>query len=177
MRDGQQAPVAVDGNVSTTPPEGFGGFSLDKDELRSKDSRIRFGRLIRGGRTTFACDVWADALPFGKDEFVTLDSFGQLWRWTDSNGTLTRRFIELPSAIRDSRPKHGRKGVAVQSIQNTSCFLGLDERGVNRSWRLHRPQNRVFGDLVKGDALNLNSLCGLKNLQQVPRKVSLVIFR
>ena len=105
MRDGQQAPVAVDGNVSTTPPEGFGGFSLDKDELRSKDSRIRFGRLIRGGRTTFACDVWADALPFGKDEFVTLDSFGQLWRWTDSNGTLTRRFIELPSAIRDSRPK------------------------------------------------------------------------
>ena len=123
MRDGQQAPVAVEGNVSTAPPEGFGGFVLDKDELRSKDSRIRFGRLIRGGRTTFACDVWVDALPFGKDEFVTLDSFGQLWRWTDSYGTLTRRFIERPSAIRDSRPKQ-----LSLAAEDTDGLVLLDEK-------------------------------------------------
>lgn len=105
MRDNSRiVSIPVKDKVSATPPEGLGGFTLVNDELRSKDGRIRYGRLVLGANT-LACDVWTDARPVGKDEFITIDSLGQTWGWTDANGTLSRRFIELPTEIRDSRPK------------------------------------------------------------------------
>ena len=122
MRDGQRVSLPVKGNISIAPPEGLGGFALVDGELRSKDNRIRYGRLVLG-ITTFSCDVWTDARPYGKNEFFSLDQLEQLWRWTDSGGTLTRKFVELPTSIRAS---HARR-IALAAEDNAALVL-LDEK-------------------------------------------------
>jgi len=122
MRDGQRVSLLVKNNISTAPPEGLGGFALVDGELRSKDGQVRFGRIVVDGMK-FACDSWVDALPLNKNEFFSLDQFGQLWRWTDSEGTLTRQFVALPTSVRTSRARR----MALIAEDNTALVL-LDEK-------------------------------------------------
>jgi len=124
MLDEHIVMLTVKSRISASPPEGLGGFAIVEGELRSKDNQIRFGRFAIGA-TTFACDVWADGRPFGKEDFFTLDSLGQLWRWTDSNGTLIRKFTELPSSIRTSLPQ--RLSLAAEE---TGGLVLLDDKNV-----------------------------------------------
>ena len=121
MRNGQRVSLTVKGKMSNVPPEGLGGFAVIDGELRSKDDRIRLGRIMIE-RTRFACDVWTDARPFGNKEFFSLDQFGQLWRWADSDGSLTRQFVTLPTSTRTSRAQR----IAIAEDGSTALVL-LDE--------------------------------------------------
>ncbi|WP_373649448.1 hypothetical protein [Schlesneria sp. DSM 10557] len=147
MRDGQRISLPIKNNISTAPPEGLGGFALIDGELRSKDGQIRFGRIVVDGMK-FACDAWVDALPFKKSEFFSLDQFGQLWRWTDSDGTLTRQFVAQPTSVRTSRARR----MALTAEDNSALVL-LDEKSAPFARIL--PDGKV--DVVNQDVATIDS--------------------
>lgn len=175
MRDNSRiVSIPVKDKVSATPPEGLGGFTLVNEELRSKDGRIRYGRLVLGG-ATLACDVWTDARPVGKDEFITLDSLGQTWAWTDANGTLSRRFIELPTEIRDSRRKQ-----LLLAASTADGLVLVDEK--NSSLARISPKGEVIPDksvvAVVSPAQRSGQLGPIvweRNAEAMPGKSSLVM--
>ena len=77
----------------------------------------------------------------------------------------------------DLGPQHGRQHVAVKPVEDAARLLGLDERLIEVSRVPHRLQDRLLGDLVERDALDLHAFGGLKNLQEVPRDaLALPIF-